>query len=140
MAKTNYSKVEELLAQSQERLKIQGWLDMTKEESSPEELNPKAYLVASLRFGLDLLPAGDKAFYSDLGLRRAEILKLIRKPESLEEKDWGLVKEIQEKLRLYLEGIAEQLPQLSNEELIESERVKHITRRFDTRDRWLPLH
>lgn len=56
MAKTNYSKVEELLIKGQERLKIQGWLEMTQHEVSSEEPNPKAYLIASSRHGLELLP------------------------------------------------------------------------------------
>lgn len=140
MGKTNYTKVEELLMMGQERLKIQGWIDLTKAESSAEEPNPKAYLLFSLQRGLELLPKGDRQFTKDLGIRKADIVKLLQKPENLESKDWGLIKEIRQKLRAYLAKIAEDLPILTDEDLIETERVKHQNKRFNTREKWLPLH
>lgn len=140
MAKTNYTKVEELLSANQERLKIQGWIDMTKTETSLEEPNPKAYLLFSLQRGLELLPKGDRRFTSDLGIKKTDILKLIQKPEDLGAKDWALIKEIRQKLKKYLSEIASELPVLNDEDLIESERVKHQNKRFNTRDKWLPLH
>jgi hypothetical protein len=140
MAKTNYSKVEELLSLGQERLKIQGWIDMTKVETTTEEPNPKAYLIFSLTRGLDLLPKGDTQFLKDLNIEKADIQKWIKEPEKLDAKDWALVKEIQQKLKAYLAKVMEALPELSNEDLIEAERIKHLNKRYNTRDKWLPLH
>ena len=140
MAKTNYSKVEDLLSQGQERLKIQGWIDMTKVETTTEEPNPKAYLIFSLNRGLDLLPKNDTQFIKELGIAKADILKLIQDPEKLENKDWALIKEIRLKLKAYLSKVAESLPEVTNEDLIEAERIKHLNKRYNTRDKWLPLH
>ena len=140
MSKTNYSKVEELLIQGQERLKIQGWIDMTKADSTPEEPNPKAYLLFSLQRGLELLPKGDRQFSKESGITKAEILKLIENPEKLVAKDWTFIKEIRQKLKEYLTKIAATLPILSNEDLVETERIKHQNKRYNTRDKWLPLH
>lgn len=140
MAKTNYSKVEELLSQGQERLKIQGWIDMTKVEKTLEEPNPKAYLLFSLNRGLELLSKDDKVFAEKLGISKADIQKLIDKPEDLQAKDWALIKEIRQKLKDHLAKVAEALPDISNEDIVENERVKHLNKRFNTRDKWLPLH
>lgn len=140
MAKTNYTKVEELLIQGQERLKIQGWIDQTKEETTPEDLNPKTYLIHSLEYGLDLLPPDDEKFIELVGITKDEIVRLVGKPETLSEKDWQIVKDIRLKLKEYLAQIADKMPILSDEELVESERIKHKNKRFNKREKWLPLH
>lgn len=140
MSKTNYSKVEELLIKGQERVKIQGWIDMTKQESTPAESNPKAFLLYSLEKGLELLPKGDRQFFKELGINRSEISKLIQDPEKLVDNDWSLIKEIRLKLKKYLSQIADTLPQLTDEDIVESERIKQQNSRFNTRDKWLPLH
>ncbi|HRD55328.1 MAG TPA: hypothetical protein PLC42_02920 [Parachlamydiaceae bacterium] len=146
MAKTNFTKVEEALAEGMRKMTMEHVHALA---DSISEINAKGFekteaetknkLIAILKFELNWLGKQDPELHKKLGIKRSEIKKLIDKKEKLTAENFEKIKSIKEKLEQLKKELNEKSPQ-TNEELIEKERTKHINKRFNKNDNWLPLH
>lgn len=146
MAKTNYSKVEEALTEGMRQMMVQHLHSLADSLSDIDSKNfedvsiaSQKKLIAVLKFELNWIQKQDANFYKKMELSKSEVKKLIEKSEPLTKEDFETIKKVKAKIDEIKLEIEAKTPQ-TNEELIEKERVKHINKRFNKNDNWLPLH
>ncbi len=146
MAKTNFTKVEEALDVGLRKIGITKLLQLAdvaagtgknllEKESSPPSKEAHIHQLNFLRKDLRQLHKNDPEIYSKLGFKKNDLKELIDKEGSLTPKNWEFIQQIKEKVEAYKKT----LPENSNEQLVEKERVKHINKRFNINEKWLPL-
>jgi hypothetical protein len=64
----------------------------------------------------------------------------LENPAALSAEEWQKVKEIHQKVMEYKKELLQKLPPLTDEQLVAAERKKHINKRYNINERWLPLH
>lgn len=155
MAKTNFTKVEELLQDSITKKKVEGWgklADIAQKVERPEmrKLVEKASLAAE-KVDLDkkaLIHALSQAkkkykdlkFYEAIGISAEELDKLLADVKVLSPEDWARLQGIRAKVAEYKKNeIEQQADKRGNEAIVDGERRKHINKRFNVKDKWLPL-
>lgn len=154
MAKTNYTKVEEILETGLKKMSIDHLFKESErqkvnegkeketpenEAASPAKTYPK--IISALKRDLRRLQyKNHQQFYSTLGMKKSELRKKIEKPESLTPAEWEALIQIKKKIDLYKAQLTAQLPEIELTQAIEQERVKHINKRFNVNEKWLPLH
>ncbi|MCE5318883.1 MAG: hypothetical protein LLG04_16165 [Parachlamydia sp.] len=160
MPKTNFTKVEEVLEQGLRKYSAEHLLEQADEASSshPKSRNPTiAYasdaektktspltkdqnqLIHSLQRDVKNLQKKGKGMYSKLGIGKTDLRKMIDNPKELSPEDWKKIQQIREKIDQYKSELMKQLPQQSDEEIVESERKDHVNRRYNVNKKWLPL-
>jgi hypothetical protein len=155
MAKTNFSKVEDLLDSSLQKMKIDQWgklAEIAQNVERPEmrKLVEQATLAAS-QAELDrkaLLHALSKAlkdfqhseFYAEIEISRDELAQLIQNPKTLKAEQWVHLQKVRAKIAEYRRREMELHSNESGDRaLVAKERHKHINKRFKVKDSWLPL-
>jgi hypothetical protein len=146
MAKTNYTKVEEALDEGLRQLtkdKLHTLADsistISAEGIEKVDIANRKKLIAALKFELNWMAKQDTALHQKLGLKKSEIKRLLETKEKLTSDDFEKIKQIKTKIDELKKELAEKSP-VSDDQLIEKERTKHINKRFNTNDKWLPLH
>lgn len=141
MAKTNFTKVEGALEEGMRQMIVQHLHTLADSISNtkPKDETSQKKLMAALKFGLNRMEKQDAELYKKLGISKVELKKLIEKKEILSDEDFEKIKSIKAKVEALKKELEEKSPE-SNDQLIEKERVKHINKRFNTNDKWLPLH
>lgn len=139
MPKTNYTKVEEVLEQGLRKMNIDQLFDETG-KTGPKELKAQKKLLETVQREIKFFDSKKhKTLYEGLGLKKQDIKALLSNAQ-LTPTEWEKIKEIKAKIDKYRRELAAQLPSETNENLIEQERVKHINKRYNVNDKWLPLH
>ena len=148
MAKTNYTKVEEALAEGLRQLtrtKLLELADLAKaagnqsKSAEAEVVISQHHLLSSLQRDLKELYRHGPDIYTQLGIKKKEMKKFIEHPDTLTPQDWERLKQVKAHVDEFKKEIVKNLPQISNESIVEQERVKHVTKRFNIRDKWIPL-
>lgn len=159
MAKTNYTKVEEALAEGMRKMEVNRLLkaaDKAKEDKSTDVQKPSSAPTSPAKPEVDAvnlqrlktvcrdLKALQKLGrnpYEELKINKEEIKKFIKDPSSLTPEEWQKVKEIKSKIAKY----KEEKPQKTQEkgekddDPLQEERKKQATKRFNVKDSWIPL-
>ncbi len=119
-------------------------LDQTKkkdqEESKTKLTELQKQLISSIKHNLIGIPPKETEVYSRIGISKNELQQLIGSPEALTVEDWTTLEQIQKKILKFRKELKQKLPNIDNDSLVESQRKKHINKRFNTNDKWLPLH
>lgn len=144
MAKTNFTKVEDALNEGLLQMTVQhlhALADSIKglgsEDIEKSDIAAQKKIIAILKFELTWMESNNITLSKDLGVTKSEIKKIIEKALPLQPQDFEKIKLIKN----YLETLKKALEKKqSNDQLVEKERVKHINKRFNTNDKWLPLH
>ena len=160
MPKTNFTKVEEVLEQGLRKYTAEYLLEQadaasgqkpkprnptisyTQEapkEETPQLTKAQSQLIASLQRDLKRFQKKDAEIYTKLGVPKKKLKKMFETQTSLTPKDWETIKQIRKKIDLYKAEVAKELPQQSDDELVQSERQEHVTRRYNVNKKWLPL-
>ncbi|KAF3363182.1 hypothetical protein PHSC3_000196 [Chlamydiales bacterium STE3] len=145
MSKTNFTKVEKAIDDGLQQIIIGNLLDLADAANAPKQppvtLSPEqqAALLQTLDRNLKKLNKMDSAAYQKLSPLKNDIKKLMSVSENFTAEDWQKIKEIKEKIESYKKEISKNLPQPSDDQIIEEERIKHINKRFNINDNWLPL-
>lgn len=140
MPKTDFSKAEDSFSESLRKFNVDKlWTETEKKKKTTEDEEKKQLLIA-LQFDLKRLHRHNPDFYKKIGKTKKEIANLLAHPDALEESQWEEIKKIKTQIDLLIEEASKQAPLLSNDELIKEERRKHINKRFNVNDKWLPLH
>lgn len=143
MAKTNFTKVEEALTEGLRKIELeklnQEALRKQGNASAPDEKQEaRRQRVHGLKIILKWLFSQDKDFYTKLSLDRTAIKELLEKPD-FADSEWEQVEEIFNKAEAH-KGELEKAKGVNNDsDLIEKQRKRHKTRRFNINDKWLPL-
>lgn len=155
MAKTNFTKVEEALVTGMIKMSIDhlckladiskrvgslvdsvGNLDTLIKWDSQARLE-RSTLLYILEQDVKLFK--DKAIYDKVGISREELKKLINNPKSLTPQDAEKLELIKDKLDTFRTEYFKKHPTATNDDIVKTERKKHINKRFNVNDKWLPL-
>jgi hypothetical protein len=148
MAKTNFTKVEEALDEGLRKITINRLLQLadvaagigqTKPQTKERDEETHAHIIASIQRDLKFIVKKDPSVFSKIGFKKKDVKDFIDRAHALTPEEWEALKKIQEKVESYKKELVKSLPKTSNEDLIEGERVKHINKRFNVNEKWLPL-
>lgn len=139
MSKTNFTKVEEALAEEMRKMAIQKIVGSSSKAPPEDEHNASQKIIKQLIRDINPLIKKDKQIFSRLGFQKEQIKSILEEdPLNIKAEDWKILMQFKEKLDSYkaekkkkAEGI--------EETLVEDERRKHINKRFNINDEWLPL-
>ena len=153
MAKTNFTKVEDILNKGLESLTVNELLilaDQAAEAGDGEmaklararvakakESKERAHWISSIKRDLAIIQKRDKEFLKTLKIRKKELLELMSHPEKIDEKGWEYLHTLHDSLNQYKTDHLKVVD--SDEDVVEAERLKHINKRFNVNDKWLPL-
>ncbi|NGX43691.1 MAG: hypothetical protein K940chlam7_01991 [Chlamydiae bacterium] len=143
MSKANYSKVEGALSKGLHKIKVGNLLKKTDKPSKKREkegvLTPKQ-MMTIVEQDIKWMHKEDPDIYKNLKIKKSEIQKLMNKvqesPKSLKETDLEHIQQIKEKVSKYKK---ESFPSHPDEEIVKSQRKKHIYKRHNVPDKWVPL-
>lgn len=140
MAKTNFTKVEDMLNQGLHKITVSHLLDEADaaKGSAPKD-NANRALISALQRDLKLLHKKDHETYTKLGIKKKFLKKIIETPESLTPEELETLKQIQGKIKVFKEELKNKVPPVNDESIVEAERTKHINKRYNVNDKWLPL-
>ncbi len=155
MAKTNFTKVEDLLEAQLAKMEAKelGKLaDIAQKVERPEmrKLVEKASIAAA-KNEIDrtsLIHAIHQAakkfkepsFYTALGMTSEELQTLLDTPrENLTNLQWAKLQDLRPKIIEFKKNFSKLHPEAADETLVNKERTKHLNKRFNVKDKWLPL-
>lgn len=162
MSKTNWTKVEESLNEGLHRMKVerlnQEAEDLAKlkknadaakgtqevETGSPkakeEELTPeRRQKIKQLQLALAWLKRKDKDLFTHLKFPKEKILDMIQNPDQLRGTDWTRLEMVLKRAEARKAQILEDQGVDDDEVLIEQQRQRHLKKRFNVNEKWLPL-
>lgn len=140
MAKINFKKVDDITGHYLRELRIK---KMCQEEGTDADTPAPAAardVVAAniLRHLKNLAYQEHREFYATLPIKKKDLTKMLELPDKLSTEEWKIVMEIHDKVKAYRALIKATLDPEINLEQIRNEQAKHITKRFNVSDRWLP--
>ena len=145
MTKTNFTKVEDALNEGLLRMNIAGLHDAaaaaSHNEATEVPANPVAMrkqVIAAVQF--ELKHCKDDQLFVAGGVNRADLKKMLQRIDDLAPEKWARLEAFREKTVAYKKNKLEKLPADANEKLIEAQKKKHINKRYNTKEQWLPLH
>ncbi len=144
MAKTNFSKVEQALEEGLRRMSISKLCDLAdiaagigfSKTNTKDLSNSQIKLVRQVQRDLDRLVKKDKKLYVKLKLNSQELEHKLSNPDKLTENEWKGLEVLRKQTKKMIEEL---FPDTSDEEIIEQQKVSHVTRRFNVNNKWLPL-
>lgn len=137
MAKTNFTKAENALNNEMIKTTVRQVNSMA-DKKNPNEIESTNKLIALLKFELAWLEKQDKNLLKNQGISKSEIKAFIQKKEALTKEDLDKLLIIKEKIEVFKKEINKKSAK-TDDELVNKERNKHINKRFNTNDNWLPL-
>ncbi|MGA8164634.1 MAG: hypothetical protein WB791_06370 [Waddliaceae bacterium] len=148
MAKQNYSKTEKAVGESLQGIKVEHLLELA-DLASGKKADPSGKEQSTLTPGqmikivgqnLKWLHKFDPDIYKRLKIKKSTIKKFEEKihdaKDQLEEKELELLKVLMKKIAEYKE---KNLSAITDEKIIEGEAKKHINKRHNVNEKWLPL-
>lgn len=136
MAKTNFTKVEDALSEGMRKISVKKLLDETAKEQPKEDLNPSQKIVKQLILDLNSAIKKDKKLFLKLGFKKDTIKKILGDPLHISADNWKILMEFKKSFDLYK---AKKKKETVDDRIVEDERRKHINKRFNVNEKWLPL-
>lgn len=139
MAKTNFTKAEEALVGALQKMQVEELLEKADAASGKGSVSvivhARTLIINIIKHDLKRLHKLDKEIYKKLDIKQAEIEELMSNPSTLTKENWKKIVLVKSRLDAYIA----KLPKVSNEQLVLEQRHKHINKRFNVNDKWLPL-
>jgi hypothetical protein len=157
MAKKNFSKVENLLESGLEKMKADQWgkvADIAQRVPRPEmrkyiesastaatkTILDRTAVLHSIRRSLKEFRDPKHNFFEVIGIKEDDLQALISKnPGDFTPDDGNLLQELRLKIAAFKADYLEKRPDLADDSLVAKERRKHINKRFNINEKWLPL-
>lgn len=146
MAKIDYTKVEKYLSIGTKKMFIQKIISLTeKEQLKEEEEQQKAKnkhmgkVLKSLRGDLERLSRKSDDMWTSLGMSRDKVIKFIENPGTLTKEDRALIGQLLTNIQEYKKTTGREIESEINEDLVQSEREKHIDKRINLKENWRPI-
>ena len=141
MAKTDFTKAETSIADALEKMKVQELLDGADAptgKTNPSVTRERTPLIHALQRDLRRIYLHDPNIYKKLHIKRSNLNKLLETASTLNEEEWQKLVTFKSKVA---DAYVSQMPPetSTNEQLVEAQRKKHINKRFNVSDKWLPL-
>lgn len=138
MAKTNYTKVDAVLTQSLKKMAVDQLFEPKKTATTLSKSQQQ--LLNSLKRDIKKFPTKTHPkLYEQLELKRLDLKKKIENT-SFTQEDWQFLETVAKKIESYKQELLKQKPAIEDSSLVEKERVKHVNKRFNVNEKWLPLH
>lgn len=141
MAKTNYSKVEGILDAGILKMTVNSLLDLADDaqakgkKTTSKKKSPKNY-VALVQKELLWIYGKDPEVFKNLHLKKKKLKKIFEHPEEASKEELEYIIEVKELLAKYKK---EKLPLITDEDLVKHEQDRHINKRYNINEGWLPL-
>lgn len=142
MAKTNFTKAEIALSEAMQKMARDQLLEeadaakgIIKSKSPEGEMRVR--LALTIKRHLKRLQKEDPEIYKKLGIGKKSLLKSLEEVASMPSEQFNEIKKIHSKVETYIKALPE--TSVDNEKMVEGERHKHINKRFNVSDKWLPL-
>lgn len=141
MAKTNFTKAEEALRETLEAMMRGHLLELATvaDQGAPpaeiQNLRNRIYQACVLQLEIKRLQRTIPDLFQKLGLDKKQLEKLLADPIHLSDEQWEKVTQIKQSVNELLKT----LPASNDDQLITEQRQKHINKRFNVNDKWLPL-
>jgi len=132
MAKTNFTKAEEALAGALQKLSVEQLLEQTSSTNKEK----RSVILKLLQLELRKLQKHDAEFYKNLNFKNKELESYLAEPEKIKDEDWKKIVELKQKVEQKVKEIDSKS---NNEDIVNAERHKHINKRFNVNEKWLPL-
>lgn len=149
MGKMDYTKTENLLTEALLKMSIEELLQLAdqassfknpREETSLPSIQARTLILSSMEHDLAQLLQVPGPHLEELDTTTKELKRWRKAANTLTHDEWDRLKQLRLRLLTYKKELGDKIPHLSDEELVQKERKKHINKRFNTRDKWLPLH
>ena len=147
MAKVNFIKVENAFDRALQKLLIDNLSDLAAIanliQDPQSKLSSKAIEDIIQRFQKELkkLKKQDPKLFTNLNLSEAEEERLYLSSSDFTQDDWIRLKALKLRIdELKKELYGEEVLNVENDKHVTKERRKHVNKRFNIRDGWLPLH
>lgn len=142
MGKTNFTKAEEALIEALQKLTVQQLLELADASSNTENdlfkrTKARTLLLTALKYELKKLHRNNAEIYKTVEISKSNLEKWLENPASLSDEEWKAIAQAKTKVDEELKKLQESAP--SNDQLVEDQRRKHINKRFNVSDKWLPL-
>ena len=148
MAKISYSKIESIFSDALRKIMIDRLaelatiVDLIRDPEAKISEQYAKQILEKFRLELKKLKETDLKLYEKLNLSDEEEIKFSKELKEIDQENWFRLKALKERideLKKEYTGEASNQSELT-EEHIKKERVKHINKRYNVRDGWLPLH
>lgn len=149
MGKTDYTKMENLLNEGLLKMSVKDLLGLADKATSfddptkPEELpslQARTIILSLMKHDLETLAKVPGVSLEEAEFKPEDLKKILDHVKDLKTDEWEKLKAARERVLEYKKELWDQIPHLSDEQIVDLERKKHINKRFNTRDKWLPLH
>ena len=144
MAKTNFTKVEEVLTEGLLKIERDRLLEIADETSGKTQIESKDILeqkklFKTIKYHLKYLKKLKINPFEKSTYNKKEIKDLLKIETLLEEKDFKKLQSFNDSLETYKKQEEHMKKEALDEALIEQMRVKQINKRFNINENWLPL-
>ncbi len=146
MAKVNFSKVENILDEALYKMSIKHLNELAMiahllDDSKPKLSNQATeQILMSFQAQLKKFKKNNPNLYKKLGISAEEESKIFLQAQDLTLEEWSKLKMIKEKIdQLKKELHGQNIQKKEYDQQVERERLKHIYKRFNVREGWLPL-
>ena len=146
MAKVNFTKVEKSFEHALQRLLIENLSELATivdaTESGDQKIANKAIeeIIERFQKQLQKIKKQEPSLFQKLNLTPEDEVRLELPPADYEQRDWLRLKELKTRIdELKHELYGKESINATHDAHIEKERRRHINKRFNIRDGWLPL-
>jgi len=144
MSKMNYSKIELAIEQVLQKIQIDLLSELadiaagigSRKKSKEKISKERKKLILALQLDIMRLLDKDTGIYAKLKIKKSTLDYIFAHPEEIKDDGWAKVEEL---CALTGKYILEYYPEVSDEEHIEIQQRRHINKRFNVSERWLPL-
>lgn len=145
MSKVNFTKVEEALDEASHQFFIDSLTELstiTNMLQNPEKKIGKDEEEIIARFQRDLkrIKTENYPLFEKLGLTEEEEEQILRSFSDYRREDWARLKYLKERIDELRREVKKKFePSAVNDEIVEKEKKRHINKRHNVREGWLPL-
>lgn len=146
MAKVDYTKTEQLLQEGLLKMSIAHLLHLADVASTVGSQKKKNLIneetinaLKKLEHDLMLIKTKEPDVFAKLEISDDDLHRLFDSPSSLSPKDWQKLRELFNKTTEIKAALKSHHKVLSNEEIVNAQRKKQKTKRFNVNDKWIPL-
>lgn len=149
MAKINFSKAEQAIADALQKRMVDQLLEIADQTSgnsfSPDTLKDielakqtkeRSLILYALYCDLRRLFRVDPEIYHKVGMKKKQLEKLMTDLVHITPQDWQRVIAVKEQVDIYMNQLA---ASRTNEQLLKEQQHKSVNQRFNVSKRWIPL-
>jgi hypothetical protein len=139
MAKPNLRKVESILDEGILKMTVNNLLhlaDVAQGMGQQHKEMPPKNAISFVERELMWIYKKDPDVFKNLHLKKKKLKTIFEHPDKATPEDLAYINKIKEQLAQYKK---EKLPQLSDEDQVKHEQDRHINKRHNVNEKWLPL-